>query len=236
MPDKALDADTDPAGCINYYDTDDYARDWADWVGVADLPNSASGGTSGRVGDQLLPTIFTIGFGLNYNDGQGVPGDPAQTVDCAEFTGDQYYQCQRGLLADPSFDRNSLRRPRQADYMGEELLRYIADVGDNFQIDNDYWQYNASIAPNTCNDPDTGKTNRLGNCIVPPPSTAQDWGPRGACEQESWTGTAWNSRGVNYLPKPPQESCGNYFWAATGQQLEEVFNQIASRMFTRLSQ
>src|SRR5690606_23046274 len=117
--------DTSATGCINYYDVDDYARDWADWVAIADLPNAISGGTTGRVGDQLLPTIFTIGFGLNYNNGQGVT---CSTDDCI-----------RGLAAGTG-DNSGLQRLRNGDFLGEELLRYIADVGDNFEIDNDYWQ------------------------------------------------------------------------------------------------
>ena len=62
MPDDAL-VPGDPT-CIDYYNVDDYARDWADCIGVADLPG-ATGCT--RFGDELLPTIFTIGFGLNYD-------------------------------------------------------------------------------------------------------------------------------------------------------------------------
>ena len=42
-------------------------------------------------------------------------------------------------LTEPG-DTANQQRDRNADYLGEELLRYIADVGDNFQIDNDYWQ------------------------------------------------------------------------------------------------
>ncbi|MCC6803013.1 MAG: hypothetical protein IT319_09020, partial [Anaerolineae bacterium] len=217
IPDQALDKDTSATGCINYYDVDDYARDWADWVAVADLPNALSGGTTGRVGDQLLPTIFTIGFGLNYNNGQGVT--------CA--TDD----CIRGLTAGTG-DNSGLQRLRNGDFLGEELLRYIADVGDNFEIDNDYWQLHASNAAlypgsaltNTCTG---GATDRLGNCVN---LGAPEWGTFGACETETTTHTGtWN-------PRAPLQSCGNYYVAASGQQLEDVFNQIASRMFTRLSQ
>lgn len=227
IPDTALDEDTSVTGCINYYDVDDYARDWADWVAVADLPNAISGGTTGRVGDQLLPTIFTIGFGLNYNNGQDVGGTP---VDCAGNN-----DCIRGLAAGTP-DNSGLRRLRNADYLGEELLRYIADVGDNFQIDNDYWQWHASTQSlypgsgltNTCADPHD-PTDRIGNCIDTT-SSSPDWGTFGACETETATHNgAWN-------PKTPLQSCGNYYVAASGQQLEDVFNQIASRMFTRLSQ
>lgn len=101
------------------------------------------------------------------------------------------------------------------DYLGEELLRYIGDVGDNFQIDDDYWQARMG--------------SRIGN---PPPN----WGQRGPC-QTPWTGALNDpARGTAYDPLPPQISCGNYFSATDGAALEAVFNQIASRLFTRLSQ
>lgn len=225
IPDSALDPQSpapplDPAGCINYYDVDDYARDWADWVAVADLPNAKTGGTTGRVGDQLLPTIFTIGFGINYDvDSSGNH----------QYCTSSDYNCIRGFTAGTG--PSGYQRSRRADYLGEELLRYIADVGDNFEIDNDYWQLNGSTAPlypggptNTCTG---GVTDRLGNCIK---ISAPEWGTFGACETETSTHTG------NWNPKPPRESCGNYYVAASGQQLEDVFNQIASRMFTRLSQ
>lgn len=181
--------------CVEYYDVDDYARDWADWIGVADLPGAATGALAGRVTDQLLPTIFTIGFGLNFNQGTGIT------------CGATDYDCIRGINTTP---------PNQyivQDYLGEELLRYIADVGDNFQIDNDYWQAH------------------LGSIIA---NTPPDWGPRGACEDPTPLDAA--NPGNTYQPLPPTEDCGNYFSAAGGAELEQVFNEIASRMFTRLSQ
>ena len=110
-----------------------------------------------------------------------------------------------------------MQRLRIADYLGEELLRYIADVGDNFQIDSDYWQQDMGA--------------RLGNGIDP---LAPEWGQRGPCE-EAYTGPL-NGNGTNYDPKPPRQSCGNFYVASSGAELEQVFNEIASRMFTRLSQ
>ncbi len=213
MPDAALDADPN---CINYYDVDDYARDWADWVGLGELPGALTGGTTGRVNDQLLPTIFTIGFGINFTDGQG--------VSCA--TGD--YNCERGQTAATTVtnpDTPDLRLDRASDYFGEELLRYIADVGDNFQIDSDYWQKQMS------NNGESIISNG-----VDLTSSAPNWGQRGPCE-EPWTGAANSpNRGDVYSPLPPKTSCGNYFHAASGAELQQVFNQIASKMFTRLSQ
>lgn len=164
------------------YDVDDYARDWADYVGLANLPGSDSG-----LGDQLLPTIFSIGFGLTYEN----PADPGCTLgtdDC-------------------------LRAANPEVYLGEELLRYIGDVGDNNQIDDDYWQ------------------SQLGNRI---PNTAPNFEGRGPCER-SFPGAPF-VQGQDYMPIAPGESCGNYFNAQDGAALQRVFNEIASRMFTRLSQ
>ncbi|MDZ4769828.1 MAG: pilus assembly protein TadG-related protein, partial [Chloroflexota bacterium] len=58
--------------CYEFYDVDDYARDWADWVSLADLPGALTVSGTGRVTNQLLPTIFTIGFGLNFNQGTSI--------------------------------------------------------------------------------------------------------------------------------------------------------------------
>ncbi len=194
----------DTNNCITYYDVDDYARDWADWVGLANLTGATSTG-SGRVSEQLLPTIFTIGFGLNFDD----------NGTCSIYSGDatQYNACLRGI--NPSTGLINGGNPYEtlaADYLGEELLRYIGDVGDNFRMDNDYWQFQLG--------------NRIPNTVI---DMTPDWGTRGACEMATGTQGTW-------APLPPKTSCGNYFTAAAGtDQLEEVFNEIASRMFTRLS-
>lgn len=234
--------DADP-NCFNYYNVDDYARDWADWVGVADL-NTGNAVTTGRVTQQLLPTIFTIGFGINYD----TEADTNYTVHTACAADD--YNCIRGLVSTTGLSTAAKRtlRDRTADYLGEELLRYIADVGDNNQIDSDYWQLCESIGKDAALDPnyrpncrDDGNPaprnteNRIPN-YIDLYSTAPNWGLRGACENE-WPSTSSQAlRGNVYDPKPPMTPCGNYFVAATGQQLEAVFDQIASRMFTRLSQ
>ncbi len=232
-PDSALEADPN---CFNYYDVDDYARDWADWVGLAVLPGVNLTAGTGRVGDQLLPSIFTIGFGINY-DTNGI--DNIHTVCPATDT-----NCIRGIIDPDSapFPNQSAKNTalgpynkRNGDYLGEELLRYIADVGDNNQIDSDWWQLceskNAAAYPASCRD-DGGinPADRIGNPIDP---TTLKWGARGPCESPYIDPIA---RGSTYLPKPPGTACGNYYVAATGSQLEAVFDQIASRMFTRLSQ
>jgi len=91
-------------------------------------------------------------------------------------------------------------------------------VGDNNRVDNDYWQLSlGGRIPNqvALND---------GTLIASP-----DWGPRGACETDTGAHGVWS-------PLPPNEDCGNYFVADTETELIRVFNEIASRMFTRLSQ
>jgi hypothetical protein len=185
----ALDAHPE---CITHYDVDDYARDWADWVGLANLSIYSQSGNT-RTGQEQLPTIFSIGFGLNYPRGNCAETDAA---------------CKRA---------NNIE-----DFLGEELLRYIADVGDNFRIDDDYWQAHPDMQ------------DRLPSTSRVPAGTLQEsnlWGPRGPCEMP-FNGT---NRGF-YQPLTPETSCGNYFAAPDGEQLELVFNEIASRMFTRLSQ
>jgi len=53
--------------------------------------------------------------------------------------------------------------------------------------------------------------------------------------QSPW---AWNA---SYAPLPtgdlllPRKNCGNYWYAATGGELRRVFEEIASRLFTRLA-
>jgi Flp pilus assembly protein TadG len=198
--------------CYEFYDVEDYARDWADWIGLAELPGVTLGGGSGRVSNQLLPTIFTIGFGLNFDADDGSPcaGNP---------------NCMRGfpparpttrIIGGQTVTTRTQMRWRE-DYLGEELLRYIADVGDNFQVDDDYWQ--RQMGARIIN----GFTGDV---------TTTDWGPRGACEDPFVVGDI----GTVYQPLPPATSCGNYFAAQGGAELVIVFNEIASRMFTRLSQ
>jgi hypothetical protein len=172
-----------------FYDVDDYARDWADWIGLAEPPGIS--GTTQRNVTQL-PTIFTIGFGLNFRDG---------TTRCTQ---------------------GSINNGDVGDCLGEELLRYIADVGDNFRIDSDYQQ--ALI------------TNRAG---IIGALTNDDFGPRGECEESLAPGVGaadvMNFRDL-IAPKVAGVSCGNYYNAPSGDELNRVFDEIASRMFTRLTQ
>ncbi len=180
--------------CRTFYDVDDYARDWADWIGLAEPPGLADMGSAAEQRNAAqLPTIFSIGFGLNFEHGTT--------------------QCKAGNIRENAAD------PKQNDLedcLGEELLRYIADVGDNFQIDTDYqqdWlddrQQNRSLAIN-------------------------EWGDRGPCEEQNIDPT---DSSIDFVqPLPAGQSCGNYYNAASGLELERVFDDIASRMFTRLTQ
>src|ERR1051325_4400094 len=66
--------------CVDKYDVDDYARDWADFIGLTQLPDTSPFKdlptvTASRSSLQL-PTIFTIGFGLDFPEAGGCGGDP----------------------------------------------------------------------------------------------------------------------------------------------------------------
>ncbi len=186
----------DNGSCVAYYDADDFARDWADFITLRELnvfnqgiPNPPLRNTS----DTLLPTIFTIGFGLNF-----------EKQNC----GVDYFGAA---------DTNQRWACNLEDYLGEELLRYIADAGDNFRMDSDYWQFQLGYRiPNRV-------TNLTGGA-------APEWGPPGPCERTTGSQGSWR-------PLAPQTDCGNY-WSVSDQnrrELDQVFAEIAARMFTRLS-
>ncbi len=176
---------TNGGTCNALYDTDDYARDWADYVGLSDT----------GAGDEQLPTIFTIGFGLDFANGS--VGDEPGPV---------------SLNPD--------------EYLGEELLRYIADVGDNFQIDTDYQQ-------------DLLQDQSLDGEMAQP----ETFGLRGPCEDQNiesqdyaiYTGNGDDLLQFMFEPLPPTQDCGNYYNAPDQSRLKLVFDDIASRMFTRLA-
>ncbi len=177
------------AGCEYNYDVDDYARDWADFVtGIRDINADASAGLS------QLPTIFTIGFGFNFDYG---------TIQCknpAWGTGIQF----GANVGQSDLD----------DCLGEELLRYVADVGDNFTLDSDYQQVHRNGGPYP---------------------TDGDYGVRGPCELDVIGDRSTMTMQELVQPVQAGLSCGNYFNAPDEEQLDEVFDEIASRMFTRLT-
>jgi Flp pilus assembly protein TadG len=184
---------SDEPSCDTYYDPDDFARDWADYISVRGINvyqrTVTNIDTTVNDTDTLLPTIFTIAFGLEFDN----------------------TTCSNNLFGNPLYDCNV------PSYLGEELLRYIADAGDNFRIDSDYWQEVM----------DYRIPNRASRNM--PVGLTADWGPRGPCETPAGTRGAWS-------PLAPTQNCGNY-WAAstTGGELDQVFAEIAARMFTRLS-
>lgn len=168
--------------CDLFYDVDDYARDWADFVGQIGVAEA---------NPEALPTIFTIAFGLDYAD-----------------------------RSDP----NRLCENNIQDCLGEELLRYIADVGDNFEIDTDYQQDYLHPEPGTAN---YALDDSLGGAYgAPGPCETIGFGPNGG-------GYDWTTGEVRLGLFG--ENCGNYFNAPGAAELQVVFDEIASRMFTRLA-
>ncbi len=184
--------------CDMLYDVDDYARDWADFVAGVDEEQS---------GDAVLPTIFTIGFRLEFED--RVHGLDNRT--CEQRIGNndspEYDACMCTLNIEQC--------------LGEELLRYIADAGDNFVIDNDLhqdWRNHDGFYTQV-------NTNK----------DVTDWGVKDPCENPAvdWTDPAVDVS--DFAPRRGGESCGNYYNAPSVTELQQVFDDIASRMFTRLA-
>ncbi len=198
--------DLNKANCQDKYDVDDYARDWADFIGLTELPaispfKGLAGAESSRSLLQL-PTIFTIGFGLEFPEGDTCAGnDPSP----AKFTNIN-------------------------DCLGEELLRYIADVGDNNRIDTDYQQdylNDGLINGITADGP--FKYGDRGPCEAPIGSYAN---AEAAAAAGVFTS---NFNALKFNAFKLRESCGNYYNAPNGAALTRVFEEIASRMFTRIT-
>lgn len=193
-----------PARCHELYDVDDYARDWADHIGLQSRQASE---------DTLLPTIFTIGFRLPYRN--------------REFNGQ--------ILDLTDENAITLCRLNPGDCTGEQTLRYIADVGDNNKIDNHYWK-------------DWHESPFLDREILGY-LEFDTFGPRDPCQRADQTHSGGSYAAINaptnqlsdeekfiqYGMLAPQTSCGNYFFAPDGNELRFVFDEIASRMFTRLA-
>jgi hypothetical protein len=172
--DGSIYVDLNDSDCQSNYDVDDFAREWADMVGLADETG----------GEAQLPTIFTIGFGITFEPTTTMcRGNAGVTINSADIL----------------------------DCLGEEMLRYIADVGDNFRIDTNYQQ-------------DWSDNRFYDN------SVAGDYGTRGPCER---LGADPASNSIE--PMTPGADCGNYYNAPSPAELEQVFDDIASRMFTRLA-
>ncbi len=96
------------------------------------------------------------------------------------------------------------------------MLRYIADAGDNGFIDNNL-QHDLREDRNSM---PTYPIYPLGG-----PQYPAYYGEPDVCEVDRTTG----------LPPHPTQQCGQYYFAAGLAELNDVFEDIASRMFTRLS-
>lgn len=184
--------------CDLRYDADDYARDWADFVAKIENPKQTINQVQQRSWNLIQrPTIYTIGFGLEFR--QTRTGNLAWNPGC---------------LADID------------DCLGEELLRYIADVGDNNRIDSDYQQ--DIVADGTLNGDEANTTTDF-------------YGDRGPCELAiaidlDDRSNTWPSRQSNMLQFLPHgESCGNYYNAPDQRRLRAVFDDIAGKLFTRIT-
>ena len=109
-------------------------------------------------------------------------------------------------------------------------------MGDNFTVDTDFQQ---DLKQDRTLD---GFMSASGN---------ESFGERGACEDQTidsgdYTGDDVALRGNSYStqdggtgtmirPLPPRQDCGNYYNAPDQGRLQLVFDDIASRMFTRLA-
>ena len=96
------------------------------------------------------------------------------------------------------------------------LLRYIADAGDNGFIDNNLQQ---DLREDRSSMP-TYPIYPLGG-----PQYPAYYGEPDVCEVDRVTGQ----------PPHPAQQCGQYYFAAGLAELNDVFEDIASRMFTRLA-
>lgn len=115
--------------------------------------------------------------------------------------------------------------------LGEYSLRYIADAGDNGVIDNNYQQ--DCRGDFTCGDDYGGDPNPFpaappNGLFYNPYDYPDDFGPPGPCEVDANTGQV-------FVPGD-FEDCGQYWYAEQGtNDLDRIFAEIASRLFTRLA-
>jgi hypothetical protein len=223
--------DVDLQNCNPLYDVDDYARDWADVIGLSDLQTNE---------ELLLPTIFTIGFGLGFNNIYADPNNPA-TLLIQDATKPVSHP-DNHILAQAN--ATQLCERNIANCLGEQLLRYIADVGDNNRIDDDYWQ---DWISERLVDEEPLLQGYLRNDAN---YSEGEFGVRGPCQTNedgdsppegyyfnplSVTGRTQADLNRQWGALGPNRSCGNYYYAPGGPELQFVFDEIASRMFTRLS-
>lgn len=218
-------------GCDILYDVEDYARDWADYIAIANLGTSTGGNTQ-------VPTVFTIGFAIEFtNRPANLLADPTKLVN------------DPANAATAQTNVQGLCRVNVDRCLGEQLLRYIADVGDNNRIDNDYYQdmmyewydlESGGMVPGSALVAD-GYVSAVGlpfgardACQIqdeafytPPNNNTYDTDGNKALNATEFA-SEWGQLRANV-------SCGNYYYSPNADQLQFVFDDIASRMFTRLA-
>ena len=159
------------------YDADDYARDYADML-AADpekYPQLKAHGAAGVL-------VYTIALGKDSVCSNGVYTAPAGGAP-ATCTG------SNPVYGDPD--------------AAEQLLRYIADVGDD-----------GDLSTGPC----LGEKN-----ADPTQYLVSPWGT--LVTPLDFAGRA-SRLGLQ---------CGNYYYAPSASQLEQIFLEIAGRIFTRIS-
>jgi hypothetical protein len=163
------------AQLLDYFDADDFAREAADFVSCAAEDDDAA--------DYCKDS-------LNYNEGEGGQGALMYSIGLGQ-----------GVIQrlDSSIDEDTGELVDKYVYSGgDELLRYIANVG----IDGD---------------PDPHPVGQ----------------PEDPCEEVD-PPTIDEATGLG--PGNDSYNCGNYYFSETGAGLASVFESIASRVFTRLTQ
>jgi hypothetical protein len=154
-----------------YYDVEDYTRDVADQLGCYQLNNpdvsdhcrTYDGGIvfgDGKVAGGFAALTFTIGMGPKVTFENCADTEPG-----SDDSG----------LYNPYYDDNTPARTCRND-LGEQLLRYVAAVGDD-------------------GDPETDPCKGVGS----------------------------------------GEDCGNYYYRSDATNLGEVFNDIAKRIYTKIT-
>ncbi len=154
------------------YDADDYARDVADQLALN--PAKYKSLLGGKPAGVLL---YTIAEGKNAVCSNGTYTPPSGTAPAVCIN-------QNPVYGDPD--------------AAEQLLRYIADVGDDGDI-------------------------ATGACLGPKSTDAATWGvpltPLSFAARSDRLGL----------------QCGNYYFVPDANSLEQIFLQIAGRIFTRIS-
>jgi Flp pilus assembly protein TadG len=165
------------------YDADDYARDWGDILASdpEKYPNLTINTSTGEH-DATGVLVYTIALGKNSVCSNGAYTPPLNGAP-AVCTG------SNPVYGDPD--------------AAEQLLRYIADVGDDGDLST-----GPCLGPKNA-DPAQGLISPWGTLVSP-----QDFAGRS------------NRLGLQ---------CGNYYFAPAGDQLEQIFLEIAGRIFTRIS-